>query len=109
MDHEEYIAKVQDRVVTVAQAYLSGDAGVVETARALTRFGHELGTWMEPDFITFTGIDSETDALAVGPSRQYWAADAFVEEDRKIAQVEAFYREDATASALGLIARYGHT
>jgi hypothetical protein len=86
---------------------LSGGAGLIETARALTRFGHELGARLEPDFITFMGIDSETDALPVGPARQPWAADALVEADRKIAQIEDFYRQRATASAQRLIARYG--
>jgi hypothetical protein len=106
---ELLIATNRQKVACIAQGILDGRIGVIEASRELSRLRFEVGgdQW-DPDFITFVGIDSETDDLPVGEVRQHWAADALAAKDAEIARCEAIYRDSARETASRLVSRFAH-
>lgn len=103
------IASNRQKVARIAQDILDGRIGVIEASRELSglRFGVGGDEW-DPDFITFVGIDSETDDLPVGQVRQHWAPDALAAKDAEIARCEKMYRDPACEAASHLVARFAH-
>jgi hypothetical protein len=53
--------------------------------------------------VTFTAIDSETDALPVGEVRKEWSPDAVKRKDKEITEAENFYWGSAIEAATELI------
>ncbi len=100
----------RQKVVAIAQDLLAGRIGVLEAARQIDALrGDRVGLdELDPDFVTFLAIDSETDDLPVGESRRDWAADALAEKDIEIARCEELYRRQAVESASHLVARFAH-
>ena len=49
--------------------------------------------------LTFTGIDSETDALPIGSVRKEWDQGALKLKDREIEDAERFYRDSSISAA----------
>jgi Protein of unknown function (DUF2489) len=100
----------EQRVVAVASAMLRSELGVIEGSRLLCTLRPQVSSLHhDPDFLTFVGIDSETDHLPVGDVRQHWAPDALVIKDQEIQAAEAFYRDLAFAGCERLLARFGST
>ncbi len=60
-------------------------------------------------FVTFTGIESETDHLALGEVRKLWSPDALIEKDKEIRENEEHYREYAIKAARNLLKKYADT
>jgi hypothetical protein len=106
---ELIIASNRQKVARTAQDILDGRIGVIEASRRLSslRFGVGGDEW-DPDFLTFVGIDSETDDLPVGQARQHWAPDALAKKDAEIARCEKLYREPAREAASHLVARFAY-
>jgi hypothetical protein len=104
---EIIIASNRQKVARIAQDILDGRVGVIEASRSLValRFEVAVDEW-DPDFITFVGIDSETDDLPVGQARQHWASDALAQKAPEIARCEDLYREPAREAAAHLVARF---
>ena len=104
---EIIIAANRQRVARIAQDILDDSIGIIEASRALValRFEVAVDEW-DPDFIAFVGIDSETDDLPVGETRQQWSPDALVKKDEEIARCEALYREPAREAASHLVTRF---
>ncbi len=98
----------RQRIVEVARGILDGSTGIIAGARQLRAFcgGHGRIDEFDPDFLTFIGIDSETDDLPVGESRRHWAAGALAKKDVEIARCEALYRAAACEGAARLVARF---
>ena len=100
----------RQKVVGLARELLAGRIGVVEAARRITALRGdrvELDEF-DPDFVTFLGIDRETDYLPVGDERTHWAADALAAKDLEIARSDEFYRTRALAAASHLVTRFAH-
>ena len=98
----EYRAQIRARLAALASALLSGEAGVIETARKLSEFV-ELEDEFWPAIRVFVSIDSETDALPIGEVRQYWNADALAGKDVEIALAERQWREAAVDASKELL------
>ena len=60
----------------------------------------------DEDFLTFVGIDSETDSLPVDWERRNWSVEALERKDKEIAEAEAFYQNDAFVACRKLIERF---
>ena len=95
-------------MLAIAKQFLGERLGLVQTARELLQFRDgvepEIGTLLD----IFVGIDSETDALAIGTERALWNLEALEAEDRKIAAAELRWHGRATEAArqlVGLLAR----
>jgi hypothetical protein len=86
-------------IVQRCQDLLEGRLGVIEAARRLKELAFRVRAEEDEDFLLFRVIDSESDALPVGPGRAHWSAAALEREDAKIAGFEDNWREQAMASA----------
>ena len=104
--NETEILRAQSEVLSTARGILSGEVGIVEGARRLTKLGHALGADRDSDFTFFVGLDSETDHLPVGEVRSHWAEDALRRTDEELRACESFYRADAFRICQTLIQRY---
>ena len=96
------------KIVEIARGISEGSISIIAGARQLRAFcgGHGRIDEFDPDFLTFVGIDSETDDLPVGESRRHWAADALAKKDIEIARCEELYRDTAREAAARLVARF---
>ena len=61
----------------------------------------------DPDFATFVLIESETDALPVGPERREWAPDALERLAVDIARSERWARETGDDAFQSVVRRWG--
>jgi hypothetical protein len=108
MSLPEIVASNRQKVARIAQDLLDGRVDIIAGARQISALcgGHVGLGEFDPDFLTFIAIDSETDDLPVGQTRQYWAPDSLAKKDEEIARCEAFYREPAREAASHLVARF---
>ena len=98
----------RQKVVAIARELLAGRLGVLEAARRISglRGDRVQLDEFDPDFITFLGIDSETDDLPLGEDRGHWAPAALAQKDLEIARCEELYRSHAIEAASRLVARF---
>jgi hypothetical protein len=98
----------RQKVVAIARELLAGHVGVLEAARRISALRGDRVQLDEfhPDFVTFLGIDSETDDLPLGEDRANWAPDALAQKDLEIARCEEMYRSDAIEAASRLVDRF---
>jgi hypothetical protein len=94
------------RVVASAEALLAGRAGVIETAREMSRLRHMVDAARDVDFLTFLAIETETDGLPIGPIRQFWTPAALAEIDSEIHDAEEANLDIAKDAARSLIGKY---
>lgn len=95
----EHRAHVRAQILALVKRFLSGQIGVIETARALHPFCDLPEPNLRPYLRTFVGIDSETDALPVGAVRKHWTPQALHQKDREIAAAERHWHEAARIAA----------
>lgn len=95
--------QIRLRILRIARQLVPGEIGVIAAARELGYLRHEVEPQVAKVLLTFTGIDSETDALPVGDVRKEWSPDALRRKDREIANSEDFYRNSAINAASELI------
>jgi len=85
MTGEEYIEIKRKRAVEVANGMLDGTLNYLEGAIELASLRFEVGLLEDDsDFLTFTGIASETDHLPIGKARQYWSKEALEKHELEI-------------------------
>jgi hypothetical protein len=80
----------KEKTIRVCRAVLNNEMAIIEASRILS--GRLQGFEKDPDFITFVGIDSETDHLPVGEVRKHWNPEVLAQKDKEIAECENFYR-----------------
>jgi hypothetical protein len=81
MSHEEYVEKAtrenRAKAVSIVQAMLDGSIDYIVGARQLSGMKYDEGfTEDDADLAVFSLIDSETDSLPIGHSREYWSKEA---------------------------------
>lgn len=97
-----YRESVRTQMLALATRFLTGETGVVETARRLSAYQDVPDKDIESQIDVFIVIDSETDALPLGDARRHWSSDALVREDVKIAEAERRWHNAATEAATAL-------
>ena len=97
---------IRGQIVAICESVLAEEMGVIAGSRRLNRLGLQLYSAHDPDFITFTGVDSETDHLPVDAERANWSAEALERKDAEIAYAEKTYREDVFLACRKLIERF---
>lgn len=95
--------QIRVRILRVARELVIGEIGVIAASRELGHLRHEVEPLLANVLVTFTAIDSETDALPVGDVRKEWSPDVLKRKDKEIAEAEDFYRESAINAATELI------
>jgi hypothetical protein len=107
LSEPESIRRQQARIVVVARKMLNLEMSIIEGSRELVRLRHDLAIdSLDPDFLPFVAIDSETDDLPVGAERQDWAENALAEKDQLIAQAEKAYRQAGFAACRVILQRF---
>lgn len=97
---------IRGQIVAICEAVLAEEIGVIAGSRRLNRLGLDLYGARDPDFITFAGVDSETDHLPVDAERANWSAEALERKDAEIAQAQKLYQEDVFLACRKLIERF---
>ena len=90
-----------------AKAMLSGATSFIEGAHDLAGLRSSAGLEKDPDFTTFVGIDSETDAFPMGEVRKLWNAEALAKLQPEIDRAEAWAREVGLEECKRLALRFG--
>lgn len=94
-------------VADAAEALLSGRLGIIEGSRLIKALLPTVSSDpFDPDFSIFVAIESETDALPVGKTRDLWDARVLPEMDSQIQQAEARYRDAALSACKILVERF---
>jgi hypothetical protein len=104
--NNEHQQRASNQIVTIARSILSGELGIIAGARQINGWRFDVRAEHDPDFLFFVGLDSETDHLPIGESRQHWSAEALRAKDAEIAQYESFYRTRALEACKSLIQKY---
>ncbi|BGE86725.1 hypothetical protein Ms3S1_31610 [Methylosinus sp. 3S-1] len=89
-------ATIDEELRRVVLGLLDGKIGVIAASRILARLRIDVSTaWPEMGeaLNLFAAVDSETDALPMGPAREMWTPSALEREDHKIAEAEARFRD----------------
>jgi len=96
------------KAAEIASRVLAGMTSPILAARELSGLLLSLGCDLEdPDYRTFVGIDSETDALPVGKARQRWASSALAEKAPDIERAERWALDFGKEAFTNVIARFG--
>jgi hypothetical protein len=95
--------KSRVHILRIARQLIAGEIGIIAASRERGCLRYETEPQLATVLVTFTAIDSETDALPVGDVRKEWSPDALERKDKEIAEAENFYRESAINAAAELI------
>jgi len=93
-------------IIRVARGILDHSIGVVAGARLLSALRFRVSAENDPDFLTFTGIDSETDRFPLGEVRSRWSSEALARFDDERLTAEGHWRESAERACVSLIQKY---
>lgn len=104
MKNEEYY--IRGKIVAICEAVLAEEIGIIAASRRLSALGLKLFDGHDEDFITFRGVDSETDHLPVDIERKNWSDEALKRKDEEIAEAEALYKNDVITACTKLIERF---
>lgn len=107
MSHEQYVQSIRQQIVETAQAMLDGELSYLLGARQLNALRHQASVNSDDaDFMVFVGIDSETDALPLGPVRGLWDKHALIKLQPEIDSAEAWAKSHAKPVCVRLIDRF---
>ena len=96
--------------VALAAAVLAGSIGPVVGAIDLNRLRASVGVPDDdPDFETFMLIDSECDALPIGPVRQHWSADALIRKEAQVVDADRWAMEAGKKAFQNVVIRFAAT
>jgi hypothetical protein len=105
---EAITKRVRTTAAVLARRALNREVSAILAARELAALRHRVGVGDDDtDFLVCAAIDSETDALPLGPVRQYRAADAMADKDEQIAEAEKWAMEVGEAAFHNIARRFG--
>ncbi len=90
------------RVVARTSDFIDGKAGIVVCAREVAKLEFWLRSEEDSDFITFRKISVASEGLPLDSERQRWPGEERDVEDKKIADFEGQWKDEAMAAALSL-------
>lgn len=107
MTHDEYVASVRLRATTLAREMLDGKIPFLEGAIELSslRFEAEVDVH-DQDFMVFVVIDTETDSLPIGKSREHWSVDALERHKPDIEKATEWAKQIGVPACESLIRRF---
>jgi len=104
------IEQSREKIGMTAKAMLFGECSYIESVRTICGLlpGARIDQFAEP-FVTLVAVDSETDAVPVGKSRELWRPDAKVKFEAKWNEAENYARsvgEPACRAAIAWVERH---
>jgi hypothetical protein len=105
----ESVERMQREAAKIARSMVSGSLGFIAGCRQLARLGHDVvKDWrIDPDFVVFGAVDSETDHLPLEDQRTFWDTAAFEAKQAEVSRFEEGSREKVLAACRSVIARFG--
>jgi len=92
----------------IAREILDGSTPVLLGCRRICGPIHRLGIDREKPFVTFIGVESETDHLPIDPGeRKLWDAQVLVEKDKEIASATEWAKDMVLAASRAVVQRFG--
>lgn len=95
-------------LLETARAILAGEIDVIEGSIRLARLAHDVvpNSVLDPDFVVFGALSSETDHLPTGSARQYWSPAALAAADVDIARITESAKPDVLRACQSIIERF---
>lgn len=90
----------------VCQSVVVGKIGLVEGIRSLVSLSFELECEDEEPFLSFRGIDSQSDHFPLGECRNLWDNEALAREDASRVMFERDFMEKVVADCNEIIQRF---
>jgi hypothetical protein len=105
----ESVKRMQREVVGIALRVTDGDLGIIAGCRKLSGLGfYVVEDWrVDPDFVVFGAVYSETDHLPLEDERSLWDPSAFEAKQAEVALFEEMFREKVCAACRSVITRFG--
>ena len=94
------------RVVARASDLIDGKAGIIVCAREIVKLEFWLRAEEDSNFIMFRKISDAGEGLPSDSERQRWPGEERDIEDKKIADFDGEWKDDAMAAALSLKEKY---
>ena len=85
------------------EAFLRGNAGVVETSRAVVAMRAHLGEEQNELFYPFVNVDDEALSFPIGDVRAKWSERGLLGVDAERSTVEEFYGAGIVAASEALL------
>ena len=104
-NEEEWLANCQ-KIVRVATGILDGSLDIISAARFLSRIKYTVCAEDDPDFNTFSALDSETLKFPLEEVRLHWSAESLTRYDAERLIEEERWKPRAYESARKLVAKY---
>src|SRR5262245_11130067 len=107
----EAMERHQQQAVDIARSIVQGELGIIAGCRKLSKLAHGLvEDWrVDPDFVVFGNVESDTDHLPLEDQRPLWNPPAFEEKQRDVASYEESARAEVVSACRSVIARFGRT
>jgi hypothetical protein len=98
---------LHDALIT-ARAVLNGELGAIEGSIALAAYAHDVvPDWtVDPDFVVFGVIASDTDHLPFGQVRTLWSATALAKAAAEIEAITEGHKAEIRRACANVIARF---
>ncbi len=98
----------QSEAVRRARAVLSGEIGLLEGCIPLASIAHDVvSDWrVDPDFVVFGAVASETDELPLGKARAQWSAAALARADVEIDRYTREVQDSVLAACRNVVKRF---
>ena len=106
--HDQYVIDSRKKIAVTARHMIAGAISYIEGARRISALGTESDLERDDaDIEPFILIESETDALPIGKTRELWKPEALTKLQPEIDRAEQWARDIATVHCHNLIARFG--
>lgn len=102
---EPYRIALRRHIVVAAHDLLASRISVTEAARGIAAAARKLGNALEEPFVTFVGIDSETDSFPLGSLRERWNGAALEKQDTQRERYEGIVHERALEACREILLR----
>ena len=106
MTPEQEVARTK-RLVSAAKALLSLQVGIAAGSLRVRKILHWLNLQDDEKYQGFTGFITATGAIPLANERLLWAYSALLEQDEKLAKIEAMYRPSILKACIAIITEFG--
>ena len=92
----------------IARDILDGSTPILLGCRRICGAIHRLGIDRDEPFVSFIGVESETDHLPIDPEeRKLWNAQVLVEKDEEIARATEWAKDMVLAASRAVVQQFG--
>jgi hypothetical protein len=96
------------RAAELAAQIVDGSVDVLDGSLEMHRLKWLVGVDEDDDdFAAFLLVDSEVDALPIGPQREYWSEEALARKEPDLERARAWARSTVEQECRDIIARFG--